>query len=101
MGLNLSLPASAASAGADVVKIMLDMPDGPLDQLFQAAVDKGWVAKTTQGRIIQAGLLIAAWSVVDQQFGSGHFAQFVRKTLDKTHADLAKRFVAVKTPGKE
>ena len=101
MGLNFSLPAAAVSAGADAVKIMLDMPDGPLDQLFRAAVDRGWVANTKHGRIIQAGMLIAAWSVVDQQFGSGHFAQFVRKTLDKSHADLAKRFVVGNTPEKE
>ena len=97
MGLHFSLPEAAVSAGADAIKILLDMPDGPLDQLYQAAVDKGWVAKTKNGRLIQAGMLIAAWGVIDQQFGSGHFAAFVRKALDKSHADLAKRFVVGET----
>jgi hypothetical protein len=101
MGLDLSLPVLVASAGADVIKIVLDLPDGPLDQLFRAAAENGWVAKTRRDRIIQAGMLIAAWSVVDQQFGPGHFAQFVRKTLDKSHADLAKRFVVGDAPRKE
>ncbi len=93
MGLTFSLPHFAASASADAVKILLDQKGGALDQLYAAAVERGFVAKTPSGRLAQAVALIAAGCALDQQFGDGAFASFVREALGKTRADLAKRLV--------
>lgn len=92
--MGFSLSEFAAAAGSDVAKIVADLPDGAWDNVFRAAVEHGWVARTPGGRKLQAGVLIAAGCALEQQFGSGSFSRFIRQVVSKSHADLAKRLIS-------
>ncbi|HUO75824.1 MAG TPA: hypothetical protein VMU12_02855 [Candidatus Paceibacterota bacterium] len=88
-----SLSDFATAASSDVAKIVADLPDSVWDKVYRAAVERGIIAETQGGRLVQAGALIAAGCALEQQFGTGGLSGFLRQVISKSHGDLAKRII--------
>jgi hypothetical protein len=94
--MEFNMPVWMRTVLADNSRIALELPGSAVDQIHAVLEHHGYLPRSRIGQLTLAQLILMLNAFADQQYGPGHFPQYVHSVLGGLAPEIARRIISAR-----